>query len=147
MSTAFVGKMYLERGGTGSPVAYTRACQVFSLSGLGQTNALVDATTFCSDGDMEYIAGLADGQEVTLECNFVPKADDATRDEMIADVRDRLTVPLRVVIDSNGDGVADETLYFNAVALSWRLNPNVSGRNTIAFTYKMSGAPDWVAGA
>jgi len=67
---AFVGNVFLHRGKTGSPAEYERVCQVFSIGGLGATNALIDATTFCSGGSREYIGGLADGAEMTLELNY-----------------------------------------------------------------------------
>lgn len=70
MNSSFVGNAFLYRGDGGSPEVFTRVCQAFGISGIGQTNEQVDATTFCSGGVKEYIAGLADGTEVTLELNL-----------------------------------------------------------------------------
>lgn len=132
---AFVGKMYLERGDTGSPIAYERVCQIFGIGGLGQTNALVDATTFCSGGVNEYISGLADGSEVTLNANFETSAQ-ILRD-MIDDVKQKRTRAFRVIADDEvNPGVH---FYFNAVCLSWQLGPSVDGKNTIDFGVKISG--------
>lgn len=132
---SFVGKIYLERAGDGSPAVYTRVCQVFGIGGLGQTNALVDSTTFCSGGSMEYIGGLADGSEVTLNLNFETNAQVIL--DMIADVKAKRNREFVVVAD-------DETnpamrFYFNAACLSWTLGPSVDGKNTIDFGIKVSG--------
>lgn len=135
MTEAFVGKMYLERGDAGSPTTYTRVCQIFGIGGLGQTNALVDATTFCSGGVNEYIGGLADGSEVSLNANFETAAQ-VLRD-MIQDVKDKATRAFRVVADDE----INPALYFylSAVCLSWQLGPSVDGKNTIDFGIKISG--------
>ena len=135
--TGFVGNMFLERGDTGSPVSYTRICEIFGISGLGQTNSLVDVTTFCSGGNREYVGGLADGTEVTLEANFSTTSNEIKA--MIQDVKDKAVRDFRVVVDENGDGNADQAFYFSGTCLSWTLNPSVDNRNTISFTIKISG--------
>lgn len=131
---AFVGKVYFERGAGTSPETYTRICQVFSISGLGQTNDLVDATTFCSNGSREYISGLADGTEVTIEANY--EIEDTQLDAWIADVVAKTTRNFRVVVDQ---GSPQTVFSFAGVCLSWTLNPSVDDRNTISFTVKISG--------
>jgi len=142
VTEAFVGKVFLERGDTGSPTAFTRVCQVFGISGFGQTNALVDVTTFCSEGNREYISGLADGSEVTINCNF--ETDDAVLQAMIADVQAKTTRELRLVAN---DGVHTAlTFLFFGVCLSWELGPSVDNKNTINFTFKISGNIVLIAG-
>jgi hypothetical protein len=138
-TNAFVGKVFLERGDGGSPETYTRVCQIYGIGGLGQTNALVDATTFCSGGNREYIAGLADGSEVTLNANFETAAFGASAlKEMIDDVTDRITRAFQVVLD---DGVNPAvTLSFNAICLSWELGPSIDNKNTINYSVKISGS-------
>lgn len=136
-TNAFVGRMYLERGDAGSPVAYTRVCQVFGISGLGQVNALVDATTFCSGGVREYIGGLADGTEVTIEANY--EVGDAQLLGMINDVKAKASRDFRILVDDDADSVADATFYFRAACLGWTLSPSVDNKNTISFTVKISG--------
>lgn len=139
---AFVGKVFLERGDGGSPESYTRVCQIFGISGVGQTNALVDATTFCSNGSREYIPGLADGSEVTLNANFETAA--AVLRSMIADVKNKATRAFRIVLDD--DINPPVTLYFNAACLSWELGPSIDNKNTINFGVKISGDIDIVVG-
>jgi hypothetical protein len=135
---AFVGKVFLERGEGASPEIFTRVCQIFGIGGLGQTNALVDATTFCSGGSREYIAGLADGSELTLNANFETKDFTTSQiKKMIDDVAAKATRAFQVVAN---DGINPAvTLSFLAACLSWELGPSIDNKNTINFTVKISG--------
>lgn len=132
--TAFVGNIYFERGDGGSPEGFDRVCSVMSLSGLGETNDLVDVTTFCSNGNREYISGLADGQEITVEANY--ETDSSELASMIADVKAKVNKNYRVVVES---GSPTQVLSFAGTPLSWVLNPSVDDKNTISFTIKISG--------
>lgn len=132
--SAFVGKFFFERGDGGSPEAFERLCQAMNINGLGETNDLVDVTTFCSNGNREYISGLADGQEMTVEANY--ESGDALITAMINDVKNKTNKNYRVIED-NG---SPETVYsFAGTPLSWVLNPSVDDKNTISFTIKISG--------
>lgn len=148
MSNAFVGGMELWRGDGGSPLAFARVCQAFEMSGIGETNALVESTTFCSSRDRgatEYIAGLADGSEVTFNLNYETVLPDAAViDLMIADVKAKRTVnyEVRAYGDINNPATLMQTFHLTMVALSWTLNPSPSAKNSIAFTFKVSGGID-----
>jgi hypothetical protein len=135
ITEAFVADIFFERGDDASPTEFTRVCQIFSISGVGETNELINATTFCSGGNREYIAGLADGSEITLEANY-EKGPATALSTLIDDVKNRRTGPYQVVV---GDPVVSETFSFNAVAIGWELAPNVEDRNTIMYTLKISG--------
>lgn len=139
-TNAFVGSIYLYRG-DGSPVSYSKVCQVFSISGVGQTNALVDATTFCSNGSREYVGGLADGTEITIEANYESAAMEGSPTgvlrKMIDDVTGKVTREFKVVDENASPHLSFQ---FSAACLSWQLNPSVDDRNTITFTLKISGA-------
>ncbi len=132
--TAFVSYIYFERGDGGSPEAYDRVCPVMGLSGLGETNDLIDVTTFCSNGNREYISGLADGQEITIEANY--ETDSAELSSMIDDVKAKVNKNYRVVVEN---GSPNTVFSFAGTPLSWVLNPAVDDKNTISFTVKISG--------
>lgn len=136
----FVGFMFLELAGAGSPTAWTRICEAAGISGIGQTNALVDSTTFCSRGSREYIPGLADGSEITIDANYI--VSSASRRALTDAVKDRATVQLRLVVDQEGLGVFDEEYVFFAAALSFMLNPSTDEKNVISYTLKISGDID-----
>lgn len=132
--TAFVGKHYFERGDGGSPEAFNRICAAYSISGFGQTNELVDVTTFCSNGRREYISGITEGQEITIEANY--DTSDADLQTLMDDVGAKVNHNYRIVIE---DGSPQTVYSFEAAPLSYALNPSVDDRNTISFTFKISG--------
>lgn len=131
---AFIGKTFFEYGEGGSPEDFTRMCAVYSISGLGKTKSLVDVTTFCSGGNREYIGGLADGQEMTIEANF--EGIDTNEAAMIANLDDDTNHNYRIVIEY---GSPTKYLLFSGTPLSWVLTPSVDGKNSITFTIKISG--------
>lgn len=131
---AFVGNVFLWRGKQGSPGEFERVCQVFGISGLGAVNALIDATTFCSGGSREYINGLADGTEISIEANFEQGA--LVLREMIDDVTDKRERNFQIRVE---DGSPTMIFAFLGICLGWTLNPSVDDRNTITFTVKVSG--------
>lgn len=139
-TSAFVGSMYLYRGSGASPEVFSKVCQVFSISGVGATNELVDATTFCSDGAREYIGGLADGAEITLECNYESAAmagsPQGILNKMLTDVADKAIRNFRVQDENSSPAIV---FGFAAICLGWALNPSVDDRNTITFTLKVTG--------
>lgn len=132
---AFVGNVFLERERSGSPGEYTRVCQVFDITGVGEDNALVDATTFCSGGYREYIGGLADGMEPVFSLNFETGATEIF--DWIADCKAKLTTGFRLVVE---DGSPTTMFTFDALCKTWEFAPKVDDRNTINFTVKISGA-------
>jgi len=132
---AFVGNVFLWRQRDGSPTAFDRVCQVFGISGLGALNSLIDATTFCSGGSREYIGGLADGVEMSVEANYETGA--AILDQMMDDVDAKATRNFEVRVE---DGSPTRVFAFAAVCLGYTLNPSVDDRNTVTFTLKISGA-------
>jgi len=132
---AFVGQMFFQRGNGATPEVFTRICQVFGISGLGEKNDLVEATTFCSGGSKEYIGGLADGEEITIEGNY--EQGDTNLLAMITDVKNKATRNFRLSVE---DDSPSETFSFAGVCLSWAINPSVSDKNTISFGIKISGA-------
>jgi hypothetical protein len=126
-------KFYLAS--TASPMVFTAVEEVFSISGLGKTNNLVDVTNFDSpEGTMEYIAGLADGQEITVECNHIPAATQQTAMKSAVNTGTNRTFRVSYI------GSSPNVIYnFEGVPLSWVVGPSATERNTITFTVKISG--------
>lgn len=140
MGNAFVGRVFLARGGGGSPETFTRVCQNFSISGLGQTNDQIDATTFCDTGSKTYIAGLSDGSAITFEMNFETKLPDAqVLADMRTDVRNKANVDYQIQVEGEQVGVIDLIFAFTVTALGWTLNPSPTAKNSISFACKISG--------
>lgn len=138
---AFVGKAYLAVGNGGSPETFARYCEVDTMSGLGQKNALVDVTTFCSGGVMEYVAGLSDGSEFSWGANYAIEDDGdgglAVQDGLIDDVEAKVNRNFTVTF---GDSSPPEKIFtFKLAMLSWEITPSVSKQNVIKFTGKVTG--------
>lgn len=137
-SEAFVGKAYLAVGNGDSPETFTRYCEIDSISGVGEKNALIDVTTFCSGGVMQYIPGLSDGSEVSFGANYVVTqgVNRALQAGLIADVQNKVTRHFTIQL---GDDSPTETLYLSMAMLSWELTPSVSKQNAIKFSGKITG--------
>lgn len=131
---AFVGKVFLEVGNGASPEVFTRYCEMTSLGGLGQLNSLVDVTTFCSGGSKEYVGGLADGKEVTVEANF--DATNVTQNALIAAVKAKSTINFEVVVEEDSPATV---FSFAGAMLGWEMAPSISAQNKVTFTFKISG--------
>jgi hypothetical protein len=134
MSDAFTCGLTFKRGDGEITEAFTTVGEVKSLSGLGKTNELVEVTNFDSNCVKEYIPGLADGQEIAIECNYVPL--DTEQQALIADVNSRNNRNFQFVMT---DGTTTHTFDFGGACLSWVINPSIDDAHTISFTVKMSG--------
>jgi len=134
MTQANIGYFRFQIGNGASPEVFNTIEEAFSISGVGFTRDLVDATSFDSDGKREYIAGLADGQEITVECNYIPGAD--YQEAMIDAVEDGDNINFRLVAELDSPAT---TFAFSGTPLGWVINPSVDDRNTITFTVKISG--------
>lgn len=132
---AFVGKVFLYVGNGGSPEEFAKYCEIDDMSGIGVKNDTVDATTFCSGGVKEYIAGLGDGNEVTFQANY--SLDDPIQDQLMDDVDSKATRNFEV---QAGDSSPGEKLFKFALAmLSWEFDPSVSSKNAVKYTGKITG--------
>lgn len=125
MTSATIGKWEITHAGTGIE-------EVLSVSGLGKTNQLLDVTNFDSPaGTMEYIAGLADGDEVTIECNYI--SDGTGQAALRADVDSGASAQFVLTYD------ASITFTFTAACISYSIVPSVTEQNKITFSVKISG--------
>lgn len=135
MTSAFVAGVTLKLGASGSPTSFSNLCEAISISGIGKTNSLVDVTNFCSTaGTREYIAGLADGEEVAFEMNYLP--GDANQQSLRSSVNSQENREFQIEIT---DGTDTETFTFEAVCLSWVLTPEIDSQNKVTFTVKITG--------
>lgn len=135
-TSAFVGGFILARQHTsGSPITYVTVPECFSISGIGITNDLVDATHFGSGGSKEFIGGLADGEEVTIECNYV--ANSAQQEAFMTGVVAKSTGNFQVTQTTSSPNTS---FTFAAAYISYVINPSVDDRDTITFVVKISGA-------
>lgn len=134
MTAATIGNWTIAIG-TGSPLSYSGTIEEpFEISGLGQQNDLVDVTSFDSSSK-EYIGGLADGQEITVRCNYVPGATNQGAWVSAAAAKTNRSFRVSYVGMSPA-----KTWTFTGTPISWVLEPSVDNKNVIAFVVKISGA-------
>jgi hypothetical protein len=134
VTQANIGYFKFRLGNGASTETFADIEEAFSISGVGKTREQVDATNFDSAGNREYIGGLADGNEVTVECNYIPNATNQAA--LIAAVEAGLNRNFQVAYTAVSP---EEVWQFTASPLSWVINPSVDGRNSISFTVKISG--------
>ncbi len=134
MTQANISNFKIEIGDAASPEVFTAIEEVLSIGGFGKANELVDVTNFDSGLTKEYIAGLADGQEVTIEANYYAGASG--QQALKTAVDGGLTRNFRII---NEVPSPDETFNFAAVCLSWVIDPSPTEQNRITFAVKISG--------
>ena len=140
MSQGFSGGIQLSRLNiTTSPHAYEVVDEVMSVSGLGKSNPLIDVTSFDSAA-REYLAGLPEGQEISVEAVRVHTASNK-QDNLISDIDNKLTSGFKLTLTNTLTSPnLVKTYTFSAVCLSWVINPSFDDANKISFTLKISGA-------
>lgn len=133
-SKAFVGKVFLAVGNGASPEVFTRYCEMDSISGLGQANAQVEVTTFCSGGVKEYVPGLADGNVVTIGANYDPL--NTVQNALVADVKAKTRRNFELQVEDDSPATV---FHFALAMLSYDVAPSISAQNKVTFTGKISG--------
>lgn len=75
---AHIAGFKLKLGDNASPQVYSDIEEVISVGGLGTVGEDLDVTNFDStDGQREFIAGLSEGNEVTVEMNDIAGTQQA----------------------------------------------------------------------
>lgn len=140
MSGEFVGgNTFARLDTTVSPNAYETIENVKSVSGVSLTNPLVDVTNYQSTVK-EYIGGLPDGAEITVEMSRTHAAS-SIQDKVKTDVGNKTNGTYRLtMIDSTSSPNLTQTYTFTLVPLSWTITPNIEDANMIAFSFKISGS-------
>jgi hypothetical protein len=132
-----VGQVFLAVGNGATPTeAFTRYCEVDSMSGIGVKNDLVDVTTFCSGGSKQYIGGLSDGKEVTFGANYV--MDDPIQEDLMADVDAKAQRNVEIQVAGPAGSTA-KSFAMTLTMLDWDFDPSVSKQNAIKFIGKITG--------
>lgn len=134
MTAGFTGGLTFQMSDGASPEVYTTIQETKSLSGLGKTNPLIDVTSFDSAA-REYIAGLADGSEISIEC-VRTHASPNPQDALVAVIDSKTTTNFKLTLT---DGTTPIVYTFAGVPLSWSITPSFDDAAMIAFTLKISG--------
>ena len=115
---------------------YADVAEVTSITWPGYARDAVEATHLNSDNQFrEFIPGLMDAGEVSIEMNFIPSASDVILAAMTASTvgQFKITAPSGV------------NVVFKAIVTSYQPQSPVDDRMTASATFKVTGQPTWSA--
>ena len=115
--------------------AYVQVAEVTNITWPGYKRDAIDVTYMDSASSFrEYIAGLIDAGEVSVEMNWVPSATDPILAAMTAGVG-------QFKIQYNG-GV---NIVFRAIVTGWSTQSPLGEKLSGTATFKLTGVPTWAA--
>ncbi|NUP21612.1 MAG: outer capsid protein Hoc [Streptomyces sp.] len=123
-----------KRGDGAGPEVFTALANVTNVSGPGLSRETIDVTAHDSpDQWMEFIGGLKDGGEVSLDVNY----DPADHDALIADFDDDAPRNYQVVFPD----VDTTTWAFKAIMTGFEPEAPYDDKLAATLTFKVSGKP------
>jgi len=138
MTVAVLGKnATLQLGSGASPQVYTTIAEVLRCGPIGSTNPEVDVTNLDSTAK-EYIAGLADGNNVEFDVNYI--AGNTQQDSLRTSQAAGSTVNLRMVWQTSPNTNAQ----FDLVLLGFQMG-ETSAETQVSATVsgRISGSIYW----
>ena len=138
MTGAVLGKnATLGLGDGASPQVYTTIAEVLRCGPIGSTNPEVDVTNLDSTAK-EYIAGLADGNTVDFDVNFL--AGNTQQASLRTSQAAGSTVNLKMTWQTSPNTLAQ----FNFVLLTFEMGETTAdGQVTASISGRISGAITW----
>mgnify|MGYP003645657642 CR=1 FL=1 len=137
MPNEFIGGVVLKVLDTRvSPNAYTEIEELKSLSGLGEQVPEIDVTDFNSTA-REYIAGLADGNEISSGHKLI-HASPSLQAWIVAQ---KGAVQSFQITHTKSDVSPNlvKTYTFQAVNKGWEIEPDFDSENMINFSFRVTG--------
>lgn len=137
MTTAVLGSTTIVKIGNGSsPQTFTTVHEVRNVQGFGRSRALIDVTHLLSPNSYrEFIAGLKDGKQFTMMCNFDPS--QSTHVTLMSDVEDGTARAYKITFPQF---TPDKTYNFTGLCIDADLPVSPDAEVTITFTIKPTGA-------
>jgi hypothetical protein len=116
--------------------AYVEVAEVTSITWPGYARDAVEATHLNSDDQFrEYVPGLMDAGEVTIEMNFIPSVSDV----IIAALTSASIGQFKITAQGGANVV------FRAIVTAYQPQSPVDDRMTASATFKVTGKPVWAA--
>ena len=116
--------------------SYVDVAEVTTISWPSYARDAVEVTHLNSDDQFrEYVPGLMDGGEVTLEMNYIPSVSDVIIAALTAS-----TIGQFKITAQGGANVV-----FRAIVTSYQPQSPVDDRMTASATFKITGKPTWAA--
>lgn len=127
----------LQLGDDSSPPIFTDFCAAFDFGAVGEEKPLVETTAYC-DAARTYRNGLADGKELSIQCNFI--SNDPQLESLYLDYQNDVIRPFRILV-KNSSPV--EHFTFESTVRAWELSGPIGERSVLTFTVKVSGGVLW----
>lgn len=139
MTSALIGHgMKLGVGDAASPEVFTNIAEVLSINFSASRDTVDASNTDSTDGYREFIAGLNDGGEISIEANFLP--GDATQNYTNGAASDIDNSTARNYKITWPDG-SSTTLLFTGFLTALEYSASVEDRMTASMTFKVTGKP------
>lgn len=114
---------------------YDAVAEVTNISMPGYSRDAIDVTNQDSANSFrEFIAGLMDAGEVSIDYNYIPAAAEDVLTAMLAGVGQ-----FKI---AHGAGV---NVVFSAIVTDWQPNAPVDDKMSATATFKVTGRPTWAA--
>lgn len=124
----------LKRGDGGTPEIFTEIADPTGISGPGLSRETIDVTSHGSpDQWMEFVGGLKDGGEVSLDINYQPSLHDT----LVDDFDDAAPRNYQIVFPD-----ADSTTWgFKAIMTGFEPDAPYDDKLSASLTFKVTGKP------
>lgn len=123
-----------QRGDGAGPEVFTALANVTNISGPGLSRETIDVTAHDSpDQWMEFIGGLKDGGEVSVDINY----DPADHDTLVADMDDTEPRNYKVVFPDAGSS----TWSFAGIMTGFEPEAPYDDKLAASLTFKVTGKP------
>ncbi|MFD3352735.1 phage tail tube protein [Streptomyces fradiae] len=127
----------LQRGDGGGSEVFTTIANATNISGPGLARNTIDVTSHDSpDSTMEFIGGLVDPGEVSVDINYTP----ALHDTLVEDLYDTDPRNYRLVFPDT----ANTTWQFAAVLTGFEASAPYDDKLSATLTFKVSGKPTFL---
>ncbi|URM90420.1 phage tail tube protein [Streptomyces sp. MRC013] len=127
----------LQRGDSASPETFTAIANATNISAPSLARNTIDVTSHDSpDGVMEFVGGLIDPGEVSVDINYAP----ALHDVLVEDLYDTDPRNYRLVFPDT----AGTTWQFAAVLTGFEATAPYDDKLAATLTYKVSGKPTFL---
>lgn len=131
---ATIGNWKMAVGTNASPSVLTDLEEVLDVSELGETSELQEVTNWDSTvGKKEFIAGLSEGDEFTVECNYRSESSSHQRAVRAAQGQ---TLPFRLTYQGSSP---NNVFTGDCVYLGYKMMPSQTEQSKVQYSFKISG--------
>lgn len=115
---------------------YTQVAEVTNITWPGYKRDAIDVTFMDStSGFREFIPGLKDAGEVTVELNWTPSATDPVLAALTADAVGQFKLQYNAGVN----------VVFKAIVTSYEMQSPLGEKLSATATFKVTGVPTWAA--